>query len=377
VIATASESDFITRRLDLWAERGQRRVEARKKAGPIRELHLELTHRCDQRCVMCHHWGIPARSPASVKREMTLADIRRVVSGSGLLGELEVVVLTGGEPWLRPDLADIAGFLSDSFPRARVGVLTNLSDPRRVRAGLLRLRARGVRGLWLGTSLDGLAGTHDRVRGRQGAFGALLAGVAMVRGEFPDVPVSCNFTITPLNYRELWDAHLLAQELGVWFGAQLVVNHRGLDGPEPFRWTKPQLDAVRASIDRIVLDLCRREGAMRRLLDGRQADSAGLWARLYYWRLLHRYSLRPRRFVADCLAGERYAMLDPEGNLFFCPVNKHRKAGDVRERGLDAVWKGAEAESERRFIRSGRCHCCLLCIMNPILEPLFKEGAAP
>ena len=70
-------------------------------------------------------------------------------------------------------------------------------------------------------------------------------------------------------------------------------------------------------------------------------------------------------------------MLDPEGNLFFCPVNKHRKAGDVRERGLDAVWKGAEAESERRFIRSGRCHCCLLCIMNPILEPLFKEGAAP
>jgi len=322
---------------------------------------------------MCHHWSIPKKDPASVRRELKLETIRRVVEGSRLLQDIEGVVLTGGEPLLRKDLPEIAGCLSDAFPKARVGVLSNLMDKALARNMLGRLRERGVRGLWLGSSLDGLAAAHDRIRGKRGAFRGLMDTIGMVRKEFPGLELSLNFTITPENHEQLWPAYQFSKELGAWFGAQLVVEHRGLEAPKTFAWTRAQLESVRESTERVLLDIARGEGALRALVEGRQAENRGLWGRLLYWRLLGLYALEPRRFFSDCLAGSRYAMLDPAGELFFCPVNKHRKVGSVLE-GFDAVWSSGRADSERRFAASKRCHCCLVCVVNPVLDRLLAEG---
>src|SRR5262249_19317253 len=155
------------------------------------------------------------------------------------------------------------------------------------------------------------------------------------------------------------------KSLGLWFGAQMVVNHEGgFDAPEKSVWTEPQLTQVAEQIDAILADICRKEGALKRLLEGKDKDHLWLWTRLLDWRYLRKYAVKPERFFKDCLAGQRYAMFDPEGNLFFCPVNKHRTVGSIREAGFDEIWRSGKAREERGFVSSCRCDCWLNCIAN-------------
>lgn len=360
-------------RLEAKVDGGLERLGGRKDREPIRELHIELTHRCNLRCVMCHHWETPFKEPGSLKRELSLEDIRRIADGSKLLDGVRMVVLTGGEPLLRPDSIGVAKYLSERFPAASVGLLTNLWDEKLLRRRLEEARRAGLARLWLGSSLDGLDGVHDEVRGRDGAFEGLVETMAMLRRDFPEVGFSFSFTVTPRNYKDLWKTYRWVADQGLWFGGQMVVNHQGFEAPETYAWAPEQLADVRAQIDLILLDLCRRERAFERL-EKDEAGSLGLWTRLLYWWYLRRYAERPARFFRDCMAGQRFAMLDPEGKLFFCPVNKHRTVGDARASGLDAAWTSPKAGEERAYVDSCQCDCWLNCIANPILDRALALG---
>jgi len=373
-VKVADETDFVLRRLEAMVEKGRRRLERRPGPRPLRELHLELTHRCNLRCAMCHHWEMPLRDPASIKREMGLEGISRLIEGSKLLQGVEVVVVTGGEPWLRPDIDDILDYLSRALPKARLGVLTNFANPKILRRHLSEARRRGVKNLWLGTSLDGLERTHDAIRGVPGAFRGLMESAEMVLREFPRLDFSFNFTITPGNHDELWAAYQHVKAMGLWFGAQMVVDHQGFAAPRKPEWTETMLTRVEEQIDGVILDLCRDGGAARRLLEGTEGRSRWLWSRVLYWRYLKLYARRPERFFKDCQAGRRYAMFGPEGELFFCPVNKHRTVGSASAASFDELWTGENAESERRFVESRRCDCWLNCIANPVLDRVLEAG---
>src|SRR5262245_30769047 len=58
-----------------------------------------VTYRCNARCRMCDSWRL---KPGG---EMTPAQVRQVFAK---VGALDVVRLTGGEPFLREDFADVA-----------------------------------------------------------------------------------------------------------------------------------------------------------------------------------------------------------------------------------------------------------------------------
>ncbi len=374
---SAGPDEFIMKALDGWVRAGLEGLAGREgeRPGSIEELHIELTHRCNLRCVMCHHWEQPFRDPGSVKREMDLAAIRRLVDGAEKLKDVKIIVLTGGEPMIRSDIGDILSFLAGRYPAASIGVLTNFWNTELVRRRLAEWRSRGLLGrLWLGSSLDGVGAAHDEVRGQEGAFEGLVKTTALMRREFPEVSFSFSFTITPRNYRELWPTYQFVSREGLWFGAQMVVNHQELEAPETYEWKAEELGEVERQIDLILADLAGREGALQRIVSGQERQALWLWTRLLYWRYLRKYARRPERFFKDCMAGSRYAMFDPEGNLFFCPVNKHRTVGNALDQKFDAVWTSAKADEERRYVDSCRCDCWLNCIANPILDRVVAEG---
>lgn len=371
---TADQADFVLRRLDAWVERGLEKLAEKRAPEPLKELHLELTHRCNLKCVMCHHWEMPFDDPASVKREMGLEGIKKLVDGSDLLKGVEIVVLTGGEPWLREDVDDILAYLSRALPAARLGVLTNFANPEVLRRRLNAAKRNGVRNLWLGSSLDGLEKTHDEVRGVKGAFAGLMESAEMVKRDFPGLDFSFSFTVTPRNHGELWATYQHVKKMGLWFGAQMVVEHQGFEAPEKSEWTPAMLARVDEQLEGVLLDLCRDGAAAKRFLDGSHGEALWLWSRVLYWRYLRRYAAKPERFFADCLAGQRYAMFDPEGKLFFCPVNKHRVVGDATKVPFDELWRSQAAEKERGFVASCKCDCWLNCIANPVLDRVLEAG---
>lgn len=368
---------LVLKQVDEWAALGARRVAEDPAPVPLAELHVELTHRCDLQCVMCHHWALPRTVPGSVDREMSVADYRRLAHARRLQS-VTTVAVTGGEPLVRPEAVEIVSVLRRAFPRASLGILSNLRNSVNLRRKLGELRAAGVRDFWLGSSLDGLGGAHDAVRGQRGAFAGFEKSLDMLRREFPEVHVGVNFTLLPQNRGELWRVYEYARDRGLGFGAQFVVEHAGFKAPRTFAWEGPELSEVEGQIDLILADLCRRHGAIDRLVAHPPEESKGLWIQLLFWSRLRAYGRRPVRFFDDCMAGRRWAMLSAEGDLFFCPVNKHKTVGNVREKGFDAVWDGPSACRRRDETIPCECRCWLNCIANPLADRLLSAAfAAP
>jgi MoaA/NifB/PqqE/SkfB family radical SAM enzyme len=371
------EWDYVRFQLDKLLQSGLALLPAQDAGVSPRELHLELTHRCNLKCVMCEHWQIEHLDPDSVKREMDFAAIRKAVEGTALLKDVTTVVVTGGEPWLRHDFTDILAWLAEALPRAEIIALTNFWNTGHL---ALKLRELGQRGLFsrggpsrlkLGSSLDGLEKTHDRVRGQEGAFAGLVRSVKTLKAEFPDISFGFTFTMLPQNAGELHDAYrFVTRELGVGFGAQWAVETAGI---EPIVWTKESRDEGMRGIRRIAEDICVEHGASSRMKAENRRESSWLWSELAYWHYLEEYGRSARRFpfFLRCTAGERHVMVGAEGEVFYCPVNRARTIGNIRETPLDDMWKSPKAEEERKFVASGQCHCWLRCVSNPAVDRLL------
>lgn len=364
--------DAVAKRLDAWLEAGRLLLPAAGSAPAPRELHLELTHRCDLKCVMCEHWQVEHLDPASVKRELGAEALKAAVKGAALSAGIESVVITGGEPWLRHDLVDLLLWLGRELPAARLVVLTNLWNTGHLRKRLGELKAGGLLDggrLSLGSSLDGLGATHDEVRGQPGAFYGLTRTIAALKTEFPGLAFGFTFTLVPRNAHELRDAfRFVTAELGVGFGAQWAVQ---TDGIAPLEWTQEARAAGLAGIRAVAEELCERRGAVAKLAD--PAPHQALWSELAYWRYLEEYGRDPRRFAffRRCTAGERHVMIGAEGEVFFCPVNRARTIGNVKDAGLDAIWSSPAARDVRAYVDSGRCHCWLRCVSAPATDRLL------
>jgi MoaA/NifB/PqqE/SkfB family radical SAM enzyme len=151
---------------------------AGRKAGLLRAYlqrrplwcSWQLTRRCESYCMFCEH------RLEGAEAELDLAGCKRVAAQLSRLGSL-LVSLTGGEPFLRPELPEIVGLLAQShFP-----LLTThgwLVTPARARAvWSAGLEAASVR-------LDFAdAEAHDRAAGLPGAHARALGALATLSGE--------------------------------------------------------------------------------------------------------------------------------------------------------------------------------------------------
>lgn len=134
---------------------------------------VAVTNRCPFNCWHCYNAG---RS----QNDLPLAVLKNLAGELQGLGAV-MITLTGGEPLLRDDLAEIAGAF-DARSCLVLGTTGEGFTPDHAQ----RLRERGV--FAVGISLDSdLEAEHDRRRGRPGAFRAALRalGVARENGLYP------------------------------------------------------------------------------------------------------------------------------------------------------------------------------------------------
>lgn len=144
----------------------------------LNAIYLNLANRCNLKCRHCwqspettdgfsgRHGGKPADRPG-----ITLEGMRTVVSQCIPLG-LESVKLTGGEPFLREDILDFVAL----FHEMDLAVRIETNGTRIDAATAAALKRNGVRRL--SVSLDSTKPQqHDRIRGREGAFGRTIQGI--------------------------------------------------------------------------------------------------------------------------------------------------------------------------------------------------------
>jgi len=125
-----------------------------------------VTARCNYRCKMCFYWK--EIDDAEVSKELSLEEIQKIAENMPHLFDLN---LTGGEPFLREDLADVVRAFYERSRLRFITIPTNGSMPERIADTVKRIH-ESCPDLWLRItlSLDEIGEMHDEIRGVKGAF---------------------------------------------------------------------------------------------------------------------------------------------------------------------------------------------------------------
>lgn len=158
---------------------------------PLRLVFWELTARCNLACIHCR----ATAQPEAAAGELTTDELHAVARDIRAAGD-PILVLTGGEPLVRPDFYELAQACTKQFTRVALATNGTGVDDTVAR----RIAACGISRV--SVSLDGAhAATHDAFRGQHGCFEAALRGIVALRRA--GLSVQVNATVARHNVDEL------------------------------------------------------------------------------------------------------------------------------------------------------------------------------
>ena len=172
-------------------------------APPLRLVFWETTVGCNLECKHCRRLEV---SHELMKTDLSTAEGRTLIDQIAAVGR-PVLVFSGGEPLMRPDIFELAGYAKQRgllVALATNGTLLDESTADRIAAaGFDRVSA----------SLDGAdAATHDGFRGLAGAFDQTMEGLARLRAR--GVPFQVNCTIARHDKDQIQQVLELAEQIG-------------------------------------------------------------------------------------------------------------------------------------------------------------------
>ena len=301
---------------------------------------LNLTRRCNLRCAHCYLDAGTRRDGGH--DELKTGEVTALLDGIAKLSDETLVVLTGGEPLLRPDIYRIARHASRLGLMVVLGSNATLLSDKRVAA----LQKAGVSAV--GISLDSLdPDYHDGFRGKPGAWAKTLAGIdACRRARFM---FQIHFSVTDDNADELdamidFARSVGAAVLNVFF---LVCTGRGESvtnvSVEVYEWVMRRVtEAARDEQELIVRPRCAPHFKRMAIeLD----PSLPLT-------LAHGYE------AGGCLAGTRYCRVTPDGQVTPCPYIE-ASVGSIRDTDFAELWRDSPLFARLRAPKlEGRCGVC-------------------
>ena len=151
---------------------------------------VNITKRCNLRCVHCYAGsdGSPGEG------ELSTGEWMRVLEDLADFG-CPVVLFSGGEPLLQPDIVELAGRAVELGMRAVISTNGTLITPGKAE----ELASVGLS--YVGISLDGDREVHDSFRGVDGAFERTMEGIANARNA--GIKTGLRFTISKRNAGEI------------------------------------------------------------------------------------------------------------------------------------------------------------------------------
>ena len=304
----------------------------------------EITRRCNLRCVHC-------RSSSQLEVEghpdFSLDEAKRVLDDIHSYAS-PVVVLSGGEPLLRPDVFDIARYgtaLGLRMCLATNGSLVTADTCRQITESGIRM---------VSLSLDGSTATvHDDFRNQPGAFDGVMNAIRLFNAHNIDFLVNSSFT--KRNQDEAPKIHQLVKSLGAtaWYLFMIVPTGRGeeimaeLIPPDEYEamlnW---HYDMEKEEDELLVRPTCAPQ-YYRVLLQ--RAKQEG-----------ERFKRRTLKFSTGgskgCLAGQLICMIDVDGNVLPCSYFP-LPAGNIRHQSFREIWEESPLFLEMRDFAGYKDHC--------------------
>ncbi|GEA19475.1 putative heme d1 biosynthesis radical SAM protein NirJ2 [Moorella sp. E306M] len=293
-------------------------------------LSWNTTNQCNLYCDHCYR-----DAGAKVGDELSTAEAKNLIDEAVKAG-FRIMIFSGGEPLLRPDLLELIAYAAARGLRAVLGSNGTLLTPDLAR----ELKKAGA--LAIGISLDSCdPARHDRLRQKDGAWQEALAGMAACREA--GLSFQVHTTVFDWNQDELEKLTDLAVDLGA------RAHH--------FFFLVPTGRA--ASIEAESLRAEAYERTLKRILQKQQQVNIELKPTCapQFMRIAREMGI-PVRYSRGCLAGIAYCIVSPRGDVQPCAY-LNLPVGNVRETPFSRLWQESEVfRTLRTESYGGSCGRC-------------------
>ena len=330
-----------------------------KKKSPVSLIHF-LTNRCNARCSFCF---IDFDNPNSFKNELTLSEIDQMTKNLG--NTLLNVNFTGGEPFARKDIIDIAKLYIKNTTIQSLYITTNASLPKRIIefAKIIHEYDKKVE-LNFQISIDDLPGNHDKVRKIENLFNDCILTYRELKNLNKEkIKPSVSITVSHENCENIEKIfYYLVDEKKIYSLKCCIVRDEGV-------YTTPK--------DKIAKILKAYDWLTNKILEYQKSgkiknyNTASIQGKIHNkkdeiaWKLVKKI-YETNDYISPCHASSLFGVITADGKVYPCEILEDKIIGDLRKFDMNfmQLWNGQNNKNIKNFILDTKCRCTYECALS-------------
>jgi len=315
-----------------------------------------VTNKCNARCKHCFYW----KQLNSHQQELCLDEIRKI---SQKAGRIQVLLLSGGEPFLRKDLFEIISLFIKNNGTKVVSIPTNAILTQEIIKVTQKLaNAYPKITFSINPSIDNLYRKQDEIRGIKNAFKCAiktLNELVKIKKVKDNVEVVVNTTISNLNYRDIDQIMEFFKKFNLTYH-----NFELLRGkPRKKSVYLPPLSEIRKIHQKVIrlrnyyIEKNNKSSTFAKLLE--RISVLGITK---YTQILKERVLDNKNFPFTCSAGKNIVVLEPNGEVRLCEL--HQAIGNLKDYKYDLEKLLKNERARQLFNLIKKCRCTHICFLN-------------
>jgi len=330
-----------------------------KKAEPVSIVHF-LTNRCNARCSFCF---IDFDNPKTFKNELTLSEIDELTKNLGK--SLLNVNFTGGEPFARKDITEIAKLYIKNTNIQSIYVTTNASLPDRVEdfTKTITHLDKNIE-LIFQISIDDLPDRHDKVRKIKNLFDNCLDTYRRLKKfNSKNVNPVVGITVSHENCDNIKNIfEYLVSKCEIDSLKCGIVRDEGVF-KTPIEKKKNIFDAYNWLTNKIQESIKEKKIKNYNLnsIQGKVHNKKDKIA----WQMVKEMYMEPK-FISPCHAGSLFGIITADGLVYPCEILEDTLLGNLRENNMNfmKIWNNNLTKNTRKFIIKSKCNCTYECALS-------------
>lgn len=332
---------------------------AARKTGLINPLPMNYTisllYTCNSRCSTCNIYNKKADN-------LTLSEYDEIFKHLGKSPYW--ITFSGGEPFLRKDIDEVAALVYKRCKPAIINIPTNgiLTDVIIDKVKKICKSCPKTQ-IIINLSIDGVGEQHDKIRNVEGNYEKVIATYNGLRKlKLKNISIGIHTVISKFNVKEF---PAIATELMKFKPNSYITE---------IAEQREELSTLDSDITPSSVDYATAiDFLIHRIKNGKYKGIGKITEafRIEYYNLVKKI-LRDKKQIIPCYSGTASVQISPEGDIWSCCI-KARSLGNLRKNDYDfnKIWNNESVKLERKSIKNMECWCPLAnasytnMLMNP------------
>jgi MoaA/NifB/PqqE/SkfB family radical SAM enzyme len=319
-------------------------------------ITLFVTKRCNAKCKHCFYW----RELNKKEYEMTLDDYKKLANS--FRNKVETIILTGGEPFLRDDIAEICNIFKDKTKNITIATNASLTEKTHSTIKEIMKNLNDKTKLKIYISLDGDKELHEKIRGVP-IFDQTIRTMNKLK-DIKNLELTTQTVISNSNYKHLERINDFVSKLKIPHSFSMVrMDNLIRSRVHANKYTPRELETGGAPP---INELDNIYNRIKKIIKSNGESLNSLKVRGYLDSL--RYSINYLRGNENkkrvpCLAGRAMTVIYSNGDVSVCEMINHFANLKEFNFNFHKLWNSKKAEAIRKSIKN--CYCTHGCFIGP------------